>query len=182
MAIKRYAPKYIRVYKYTDKESGETEDIAFMANAYLFPLFKSLAGVELGDALNDYKKSLIGIAKPDVVEALAKYDIAGNPDEKLAILNSNPDLILNALTEAVDATNIGQGLTLVELLLICSHVCALPESEHAEALAVGTELLPQEIYENTAFAFDLLELIFQYETAVKKNLIFAKAGNKTTAK
>lgn len=175
MAIKRYAPKYVRTYKYTDKESGETEDIVFMANGYLFPLFKSLAGVELGTALAEYKQSVMQIATPEVVEVLAKFDLAKTPDEKLGEIIAKPEVMVKALREAMNAAGNGAGLSLTEMLLIVTHVCALPASDHAEALSLGTELLPQEVYEDPALAFSILEIAMDYETVVKKNSVLRTA-------
>lgn len=169
MPIKRYTPKYVRTYKYTDKESGETEDIVFMANGYLFPLFKSLSGVELGTALKDYKESIMQIATPEVVEVLAKFDVAKTADEKVNEILAKPDVVLNALRAAMHATGNGAGLSLTEMLLIVTHVCALPADDHAEALSLGTELLPQEVYQDPALAFSILEIAMDYESAVKKN-------------
>lgn len=181
MAIKRYAPKYVRTYRYTDKESGETEDIVFMANGYLFPLFKSLAGVELGTALAEYKKSILQIATPEVVEVLTKFDVAATPEEKVNEITAKPDVMVKALRAAMNAAGNGEGLSLTEMLLIVTHVCALPADDHAEALSLGTELLPQEVYEDPALAFSILEIAMEYEHTVKKNSVLraatARRGN-----
>ena len=63
--IKRYPLKLVKVYRYTDPETGEQDDLLFIANGALFPLFKSLSGVELGDALAEYKKSILGVLTPE---------------------------------------------------------------------------------------------------------------------
>lgn len=171
MALKRYPVRYVRTYKYKT-ESGETEDITFMANGYLFPLFKSYAGVELGKALDDYKRGLLKIVTPETAEVIAKFDVAQNADEKLRVVTSNPEVLLSMLHTAQETANTERGLSLIDLLLIVTRVCALPESEHAEALGIGMELLPQEIYEDPAFAFEILELAVQYDNSVKKNALF----------
>ena len=61
------------------------------------------------------------------------------------------------------------GLDLIELIMICTRICALPEQDRAEAMGYGTELLPQEVYEDTALAFELLTLAVAYDDDVKKN-------------
>lgn len=171
MAIKRYPVRYVRTYKYKT-ESGETEDITFMANGYLFPLFKSYAGVELGKALEDYKHGLLKIVTPKTAEVLAKFDLAQDSDEKFRVVTENPEVMLSMLQTAEETANTENGLSLIDLLLIVTRVCALPEADHAEALGIGMELLPQEIYEDPAFAFEILNLAVQYDNSVKKNSLF----------
>ena len=75
--------------------------------------------------------------------------------------------------EAQKTDDIG-GMSMIEYLLIVMRVCALPEADHAEALGLGYELLPQEVYEDTALAFELLGMAMNYDTAVKKNSKFRK--------
>lgn len=168
MAIKKYAPKFVRVFKYTDPDTGETDDIVFRANGNLFPLFKSYTGVELGKALDDYKKGLTEMLSEDTIKAIAAFDSAKDADAKLETVMSSPDVFLKMLQAANDTATIDGGLSLVELILIVMHVCALPEDEHAEALAAGYELLPQDCYEDPQLALDLLLLAIQYEEHAKK--------------
>lgn len=173
MAFKRYPLRYVRTFKYQNPESKETEDITFMANGYLFPLFKSLAGVELGKALEDYKKELLKIVNPEVVEVIGKFDAAASADEKFEVVKQNPEALLHALTLAQQAMGVeSAGLSLIELLLIITRVCALPESDHAEALAAGLELLPEECFQDPALAFEILGLAVQYDDSAKKNCTF----------
>ena len=173
MAIKRYPLRYVRKYEYTNPESGEVEEIVFMANGYLFPLFKSLAGVELETALADYKKSLLGIINPATVDFIGKYDAAQTAEAKINAIKENPTALGQALSIAYKAINTNEsGLSLVELLLIVTRVCALPEGEHSEALAAGMELLPMEIYQDPMLAFQILELAMQYDENAKKNCTF----------
>lgn len=168
--IKRYPVRYVRTYEYRDDESGEIESIAFMANGYLFPLFKSYAGTELSKALDEYKRGLLSIVKPDIVQALAKLELAQSSEEKIDIVTSSPELLLEAVRAAQEIATVKEsGLSLIELLMIVMRVCALPEADHAEALAAGIELLPQEVYEDMGLAFELLNLAIQYDAHVKKN-------------
>lgn len=173
MAIKRYQPRYVKSYVYKDPNSGEEDEIVFMANGYLFPLFKSYAGVELGKALTDYKTGLLNVINKDTMEFVAKYEAAGTADEKLGLIMENPELLINTVQKAQETDSIG-GMSMIEYLLIVMHVCALPESDHAEALALGYEILPQEVYEDTALAFELLNMAMEYEGQVKKNSKFRK--------
>lgn len=173
MALKRYQPRYVKTYTYKDPDSGEADDIVFMANGYLFPLFKSYAGVELGTALDDYKKSLTGVLNEDTVRLMTKFETATTPDERLAVILEDPELIVKMVREAQNTDDIG-GMSMIEYLLIVMRVCALPEADHAEALGLGYELLPQEVYEDTALAFELLGMAMNYDTAVKKNSKFRK--------
>lgn len=174
MPIKKYPPRYVRTYQYKN-ESGETEDITFMANGYLFPLFKSYSGIELGAALEDYKRGLMGIVTPETAEVIAKLDIAQSAEEKMQIVAEKSEVLISMLRSAQETANVDGGLSLIELLLIVTHVCALPENEHAEALGIGTEILPQEVYEDPALAFEILELALQYDNNVKKNSMFKKS-------
>lgn len=181
MALKRYARKFVKTYTYTDPETGEEDTITFMANGYLFPLFKSLAGVELTDALADYKKGLLGITKPENIEVLYRLQATENADEKLKIAKDNSEALL-ALLQAANkaAPEGGAGLDLIELIMLCTRICALPENDRAEAMGYGTDLLPQEVYEDPTLAFELLTLAVGYDEDVKKNGRVAKAFTKAT--
>ena len=175
MAFKRYPTRYVRTYEYKDKESGEVDNIVFMANGYLFPLFKSFTGVELGKALEDYKKGLMGVVNKDTMEAIAKFETAQGSDEKIGVVMANSEVLMTAFKAAQDTDNIVGGLSLIEVLLVIMRVCALPEADHAEALAVGIELLPHEIYEDPQFAFELLNMAMEYDNHAKKNSTFRKS-------
>ena len=173
MAIKRYPMRYVRKYDYKNPESGESEEIVFMANGYLFPLFKSLSGVELETALEEYKKSLLGAVNPDIVKTIGKFESAKSAEEKLEVVMANIDDLSKALMTAQQSMDAGHtGLSMIELLLITTRVCALPESDHAEALACGIELLPEECYQDPTLAFEILQLAIQYEENAKKNCKF----------
>lgn len=168
--IKRYPVRYVRTYKYNDEVSGDVEDIVFMANGYLFPLFKSYAGIELSNALDEYRRGLLSIVKPDLVEAMTKLELAQTGEEKLKFITEKPGILLEAVKAAQNIATVKEsGLSLIELLFIVMRVCALPETDHAEALATGIELLPQSVYEDMGLAFDLLSLAIQYDSHVKKN-------------
>lgn len=170
MALKRYTRKFIKTYSYTDPETGEEDTIVFMANGYLFPLFKSLAGVELTDALAEYKNGLLDIVRPENMEVLYKLQEAEDADAKLSIAKENAGPLFEMLKAANDTKPQGDaGLDLIELIMICTRICALPEQDRAEAMGYGTELLPQEVYEDTALAFELLTLAVAYDDDVKKN-------------
>lgn len=173
MAIKRYPLRYVKTYEYKDKESGQIDKIVFMANGYLFPLFKSLAGIELGQALKEYKQGLLGIINDEVITALAKFEAAPSADEKFNVVAEDPAVWVKAFAAAQD-TQLSDGLSLTELLLIVMHVCALPEEEHAEALSIGYELLPEEVYHESVFVLELLNLAMQYEQNAKKNSTYPK--------
>lgn len=182
MALKRYARKFVKTYIYKDETTGEEDTITFMANGYLFPLFKSLAEVELTDALADYKKGLLGIVKQDSLEALFKLQATENADDKLKIAKENADALLGLLQVANSTATQGEaGFDLIELIMICTRLCALPESERAEAMGYGTELLPQEVYEDPTLAFELLSLAVAYDEDVKKNGKVGKAFTKAKA-
>lgn len=172
MAIKRYPLRYVKTYKYQD-ESGNEEDIVFMANGFLFPLFKSYVGVELTKALTDYKKGLLNAVTKETLEVVAKYEAATNPDEKVNVILNNPETVVAALQGAQSADTVN-GLSLIDALLIVMRVCAIPESDHAEALALGTELIPQECFEDPQLALELLNLAIQYEDKAKKNFVYRR--------
>ncbi len=177
--VKRYETRYVKNYPYKSPD-GEEENIVYMPNSYLFPLFKSFTGIELSTALNDYKANLTKTVSPEIIQAVAKFEASGNVDEKIAAVTENSDAFIKML-EAAEATAIVKpGLSLIELLLIVMRVCALPESEHAEALAVGMEILPQEVYENPELAFELLELAIKYDDHAKKNSTILQAAKKKT--
>ena len=179
MAVKRYPVQYVKKYKY-QPDDGETEDITFMANGYIFPLFKSYTGEELGVALDDYRKGMLEEAvNEDTVKLIAKYDAAQDYETKEKLILENPSLVTYMVKAAMNAADVKEGLSLIDALLIVSHVCALPEDEHAEALALGTELLPEEIYQDPMFAFEILDMAFKYSDHVKKNSNL-KMGNRTT--
>lgn len=170
MALKRYARKFIKTYTYRDEETGEEELLTFMANGYLFPLFKSLAGVELTDALADYKKGLLGMVSKENLEALFKLQATENATEKLEVAKANAETLLALFQAASNTAPQGEaGLDLIELIMLCTRICAIPESERAEAMGLGTELLPPEVYEDPTLAFELLSLAVGYDEDVKKN-------------
>lgn len=168
MAFKRYPLRYVKTYRYENPESKEVDEIVFMANGYLFPLFKSLTGVELGDAIADYKKGLLDLVDNDLVEVITKYEGAQTAEDKLKVLAEKPEVVFSALRAAQDTDAIC-GLSLIDLLLVIMRVCALPESDHAEALAAGVEILPQECFEDPQLALELLMLAIQYDDNAKKN-------------
>ena len=170
MAVKRYEKRYVKTYHYTDEETGESEDIVFTANGYLFPLFKSLAGVELTDALADYHKGLIGMISEDNLKAIFKFQEAPDADAKLAVAEQNQDAILSMLKVATETKAYGEaGLDFIELLLICTRVCSMPEDDRQEAIGIGTEILPEEVYQDPSFAFEILQLATEYDSDAKKN-------------
>jgi hypothetical protein len=177
MAIKRYPTSYVKVYQY--KYNNEVEDIVFMANGYLFPLFKSYAGVELDVALEEYRRSLLCILSEENTNVLCKYEAAQNPDDKLKVISENTEIFISILKVATETAQIKPGLSLIELIMIAMHVCALPEADHAEALSFGYELLPEELYQEPQLAFELLTLAIKYNDNVKKNatLLRGRAAN-----
>lgn len=178
--IKRYETRYIKSYPYKDPETGEQEEIVFMANGYLFPLFKSFTGIELSAALNAYKLNLTKVLSPEILQAITKYEASSNVDEKISAITENPETFLKMLEAAESTANVQPGLSLIELLLIVMRVCALPEAEHADALALGLELLPQEVYEKPELAFELLELAVKYDNHAKKNSTILRAAKLNT--
>ncbi len=170
MALKRYPKRFVKTYIYNNPDTQEEDTITFMANGYLFPLFKSLAGVELTDALTEYKNSLLTIVSPENMEVLYKIQEAEDADAKLSIAKEYAGPLLAMLQTANNTKPQGEaGLDLIELIMLCTRICALPEHERAEAMGYGTELLPQEVYEDTALAFELLTLAVGYDEDVKKN-------------
>ena len=58
MAVKTYQRHFGISYEYKDSNTGETENIPFVANAKLLILFKTITGVEMSKALDDYKNSI----------------------------------------------------------------------------------------------------------------------------
>ena len=175
MGVKRYPLRLAKTYRYTDPETGEKDDILFVVNGALFPLFKSLSGVELGDALSDYKKSVIGIVNKKNAKMIAEFCAAETEGAKFEVAKKDPNLIVSMLRAAHDASTVEQaGFSLIELLLISTHICALPESERGDALAAGLELLPDETYQDISFAFEILQLVVQFEDNAKKNSDFIK--------
>ena len=170
MALKRYSRKYVKTYIYHDPESGEDDEITFIANGYLFPLFKSLSGVELSDALNEYRTGLLNVVDEASIEAMFKIEQAQSADEKLEILKDNSVQLLNLLKAANSVSVSGEpGLDLIELVMICTRICALPEDERSEALGYGTELLPKELCEDPSLALELIAMAINYDGYVKKN-------------
>jgi hypothetical protein len=177
MAIKRYPTSYVKVYQH--KYGNEVEDIVFMANGYLFPLFKSFAGIELDVALEEYRRNILGILSEENTNVLYQFEAAENPDDKLKVISQNTEIFLSILKAATDTAQIKPGLSLIELIMITMHVCALPEADHAEALSIGYELLPEELYQEPQLAFELLTLALKYNDNVKKNatLLRGRAAN-----
>lgn len=179
MAVKRYPVKLAKTYRYIDPGTNEEDDILFVANGALFPLFKSISGVELGDALEDYKKSLLGVLSPESAQLVAEFSNAQNVDEQFEVAQKNPELLFSMLRAAQDAALVETaGFSLIELLLIVTHICALPESDRGEALAAGLELLPDEVYQDLQFAFEILGLAVQYDDHAKKNSDFLRTTKK----
>ncbi len=170
MAVKRYTPKYSKAYEYTDSETGETEIIAFAANANLMPVFKSMSGIELTDAIDEYTSNITSALDEQNLRAIVAFDSAPTTEEKLDAIKNNAEAF-GAMMKTVNEMMAvkGSGLSLIELLLNASHICALPESDWAEASALGTELLPQEIYRDVAFAFEIIHLAFDWVEFAKKN-------------
>lgn len=175
--VKRYEVRYVKSYPYKN-ENGEQEDIVFMANGYLFPLFKSFTGIELSVALDEYKAKLTKTLSPEILQAITKFEASNSVDEKITAVTENSDTFLKMLEAAEATAMVSPGLSLIELLLIVMRVCALPESEHAEALALGMELLPQEVYESPELAFELLELAVKYDDHAKKNSTVLRAAKR----
>lgn len=173
MAIKRYPTRYVKSYLYKDPHSGEEEDIVFMANGYLFPLFKSCTGVELGQALSDYKKGLMTVVNKETVDLIGKFEAAKTPEEKMQVVTENPELLISTIKQAQETDELN-GLSMIEWLLIIMRVCALPQNDHAEALAAGYEILPQEVYEDPTLALELLNMAMDYEAIAKKNSRYQK--------
>ena len=166
--VKRYTTQYVKSYHYKDP-NGEEEDIVFMANGYLFPIFKSFTGLELGKVLDEYKTNLTKKLSPEMLKAVAKFEVSDSVDAKIETIMQNSDVFLAMLQSAEDTATIQPGLSLIELILITMRVCAMPVEEHAEALSVGIELLPEEVYQDPQLAFELLDLAFKYEEHAKKN-------------
>lgn len=170
MAVKRYKTKYAKAYHYNNPDTGEEEIISFVANANLMPVFKSIAGVELTEALDDYMTSLSDLINEPNLETIVQFDSAKTESEKLDVVKSNADTLAAMFRTANKMATVGSsGLNLIELLLIASHVCTLPESDWAEATALGLEVLPQEAYEDVAFAFEVIKLAFDWVNFAKKN-------------
>ncbi len=170
MAVKRYAKRFVATYHYTDPDSGQDEDIAFVANGRIMPLFKSLVGVELSKALEEYKESLCKVINKDRVEAIFKFDEAKTADDKLAVLTDNIDDFAAMMSTAMSVRSYGENdIDLIEAILLCARICALPTEDEGEALAIGREIIPDEIYQDPTFAFEILQLAINYESHAKKN-------------
>lgn len=165
--VKRYKKKFALTYHYVDEDGAE--DIAFVANGRMLPLFKSMTGVELSDAINDYLASLRKITSENNLRALFKFTNEDNPDSKISIVQDNADDFLDMFKVALGAKVGDDGMDLVETILICARVCAMPEDDQKEALAIGTEILPDEIYQDPQFAFEILKLAIGYTEDAKKN-------------
>ncbi|MBR3617263.1 MAG: hypothetical protein IKN46_01165 [Acholeplasmatales bacterium] len=170
--LKTYARKYVKSYAYKNPDTGEEERLDFLVSAELFPLFKSYTGVELGTALNEYRRELLNIVNQETVEAVAKFDTADNED-KLNILIENKEVFDKIYVTAENSDSVN-GFSLIEALLITTRALALPKDDRANALAAGLELLPEEVFNSPEFAFSILESAVSYDNFVKKNSIYQK--------
>ena len=170
MAVKRYPKRFVAIYHYTDPDSGQEEDISFVANGRIMPLFKSMVGVELAKALEEYKESLCKVLNKNSVEAVFKFDEAKSSADKLAVLSDNIEDFSAMMRAALEVHSYGESdIDLIEAILICARICALPADDEGEALALGTEIIPDEIYQDPTFAFEILQLAINYEAHAKKN-------------
>ncbi|MBR2200756.1 MAG: hypothetical protein IJ894_08445 [Bacteroidales bacterium] len=170
MAVKRYTPKYAKKYEYTDPETGAVDVIPFVANANLLPVFKSIAGVELTVALDEYTDNIIKMFDEQNVGVVVQFDEADTAEAKMDVIRNNTDAFVAMMRVANDMAFVaGSGFSLIELLLNAAHICTLPESDWAEATALGIELLPQEVYTDIAFAFEIVRLVFDWVNFAKKN-------------
>lgn len=170
MAVKRYTPKYAKAYEYNDPATGEVDIITFVANANLMPVFKSISGVELTAALDEYLANMSKMLDEQNISAIVQFDAAATPEEKLAVAKDNAEAFVAMMRVAVEMAAVeGAGLSFMELLLNATHICALPEADWAEAAAANLELLPQEIYTDIAFGFEIVQLVFAWVTFAKKN-------------
>lgn len=179
MSFKTYKPRFVRSFLYTD-EDGTREEIVFMANGYLFPLYKSYTGVELTKALDDYSKELVKLIDNDALKAVMEYDNAEG-DGKLEAVLENKNAFAKLFGAAFNADNVG-GMSLTETLMIVMRVCALPQEDHAAALAAGVELLPQECFDDPELALDLLRLAGDYNAHAKKKSDFQTLAKMRTAR
>ncbi len=168
--LKTYKRRYVKSYTYHDPETGEEERIDFLVSAELFPLFKSYTGVELGKALNDYRRELAKIMNEDTLKAVANFETS---EDKVQVLIDNKEAFEKMYQVSEEANNV-DGLDLVESLLIVTRTLALPEDDRAEALGAGLELLPPEVLEDAAFAFEILNLAVSYDNFAKKNSSYQK--------
>lgn len=167
MAVKTYQRHFGISYEYKDANTGEAEQIPFVANAKLLILFKTITGVELSKALDDYKNSIADVVSAENMQAVFKFTNAETPDERLEILMANPDRFEELLKTALNVRQYN-GVDLIAAILISARIAAMRDEDQAEAITLGEEILPEEVYQNPTLAFDILKLAFDYDVYTKK--------------
>lgn len=167
MAVKTYQRHFGISYEYKDSNTGATENIPFVANAKLLILFKTITGVELSKALDDYKNSIANVVSADNMQAVFKFTNAETPDERLEVLMSSPAQFEELLKAALDVRQYN-GVDLITAILISARIAAMRDEDQAEAITLGEEILPEEVYQNPTLAFDILKLAFDYDMYAKK--------------
>lgn len=167
MAVKTYQRHFGISYEYKDSNTGEIENIPFVANAKLLILFKTITGVEMSKALDDYKNSIGNVVSADNMQAVFKFTNAETPDERLEVLMSSPAQFEELLKAALDVRQYN-GVDLITAILISARIAAMRDEDQAEAITLGEEILPEEVYQNPTLAFDILKLAFDYDMYAKK--------------
>lgn len=169
MAVKRYERRFGATYHYVG-EDGE-EDIAFVANGNLLPIFKTITGVELSTALDEYMTSLNNGMSEDKLKLIFQLSNASNSEEMLSIIEQNSELCIDLARFGQEAKVQSTGMNLIDALLISMRICAMPKDDWQEALAFGEDILPDEIFQNPTFAFEILKSALSFNTHSKKKYL-----------
>lgn len=166
MAVKRYERRFGATYHYVGAD-GE-EDIPFVANGNLLPIFKTITGVELSTALDEYMTTLNNGMSEDKLKLIFQLSNASNSEEMLSIIEQNPELCIDLARFGQDVKVQSTGMNLIDALLISMRICAMPKDDWQEALTLGEDIIPDEVFQSPTFALEILKSALSFNERSKK--------------
>lgn len=173
MSVKKYEHKPASFLEYFDyiEDDGSTTRFNFKASLETFILFKSVTGECLTLGLNRYQKNLISAGTSEEFELLNNFFIASE-EERVELLKNDREKI----TKAISKTNrdiaevhiYENGMEFSDAIIHVMYVASLPEDMKNEALAIGIESLPQEVYRDIGLFPKLIQRLLKTKTELKK--------------
>ncbi len=170
--IKKYEHKpanFIEYYDYQDEE--EVVRFNFKASLETFILFKSIVGECLTVGLERYQKQLVEVGSGVDFKLLSDFFIATEEEKKL-MLESNQEVLTKALSQSnkvlSDVHIYDNGMEFSDAIIHTMYVASLPKEIQAEAIAIGIESLPAEVYQDINLFPRLIQRLLKTKTELKK--------------
>lgn len=171
--IKKYEHKpanFIEAFDYIE-EDGSITRFNFKASLEVFILFKSITGECLTVGLDRYQQELVGVGTSEDFELLTNFTLETEEGKSKLLEEKGPEL-KRALSQANKKINdihiYENGMEFSDAIIHTMYVASLPKEIQDEAIAIGIESLPQEVYQDIGLFPKLIARLLKTKTELKK--------------